>query len=136
MYGYAGAFVLGLFFPYAFTVAPATVSLYMLGEILNPLLIAFIGAIGATISNYLIFRFVRDELLGEMKTISKELHIKVSARVRKSKILKIIIPIIAGLIVASPLPDEIGIALFGAIKYEPRRFVLCSYILSFFLVYW
>jgi len=47
------------------------------------------------------------------------------------KAWKIFVAILAGLIIASPLPDEIGIALLGMIKYKTKYFLLYSFLLNF-----
>lgn len=145
--GYIAAFILGMFFTYALTSIPAVAALYNLGGLLNPLIIAFVGAFGSVVSNYLIFRFVRDRLLNEIKMLSEEISaitkpvtdiflpknllIILWKSISRSRIWKILIPIIAGFIIASPLPDELGVALFGAAKYEPKKFIVCSYFLNF-----
>ena len=146
-FGYVAAFVLGMLFTYALTATPAAAVLYNLGQNLNPLLIAFVGAFGSLISDYLIFRFVRDRLINEIKSLSKEIEkltkpassldftreirIILWKKISRSRTWKIIIPIIAGFIIASPLPDEIGVAIFGAVKFEPKKFLVISYFLNF-----
>jgi uncharacterized membrane protein YdjX (TVP38/TMEM64 family) len=146
-FGYAASFVLGMFFTYALTAIPATAALYNLGENFNPFLIAFIGAFGSVIVDYLIFRFVRDRLMDEIKLLSKEVNdltepvsnlvstkrirVIIWKKIAHSRIWKLLIPVIAGLIIASPLPDEIGVAILGAAKYEPKRFIIISYCLNF-----
>lgn len=146
-FGYLASFVLGMLFTYALTSIPAAAALYNLGENLNPLLIAFIGAFGSVLSDYFIFRFVRDRLMGEIELLSKEINnlteplsnlvttkrmrIIIWKKISRSRIWKLLIPVIAGFIIASPLPDEIGVAIFGAAKYEPRKFLVISYVLNF-----
>ena len=146
-FGYLASFVLGMLFTYALTAIPASAALYNLGENFNPFLIAFIGAFGSVLSDYLIFRFVRDRLMVEIKLLSKEINnlteplsnlittkrirILIWKKISHSKIWKLLIPVFAGFIIASPLPDEIGVALFGATKYEPKKFLLISYSLNF-----
>ena len=146
-FGYVASLILGMLFAYALTAIPATAALYNLGQSLNPLIIAFIGAFGSMIADYLIFRFVRDKLMNEIKLLSEEINqltkpvsnlvfpekIKVIIwkKISRSRIWKTLVPVLAGFIIASPLPDELGVAIFGAANYEPRRFLLISYILNF-----
>ncbi len=146
-FGYATSFVLGMFFTYALTAIPASAALYNLGENFNPFLIAFIGAFGSVLGDYLIFRFVRDRLMNEIKLLSEEVNtlteplsnlvttkrirIIIWKKISHSRIWKLLIPVIAGLIIASPLPDEIGVAILGAAKYEPKKFLIFSYCLNF-----
>lgn len=132
-FGYIGAFISGMLFTYTLTTIPATAALFVLGESLrNPFLIALIGASGSVISDYLIFRFVRDRLLNEMKRTEKEifgknfkLHLNPNGLAVKA------IPILAGLIIASPLPDEIGVALLSASKIHMKKFIQYSFLLNF-----
>jgi hypothetical protein len=136
-----------MLFTYALTTIPATAALYNLGENFNPFLIAFIGAFGSVISDYLIFRFVRDRLMTEIKLLSKEINnlteplsnlvstkrirVVIWKKISHSRIWSLLVPVIAGFIIASPLPDEIGVAIFGAAKYEPKKFMIISYCLNF-----
>lgn len=145
--GYVGSFFTGLFFAYGLTTAPAAVTLFILSENLNPFLIAFTAAFGAVLSDYLIFKFVRDSLVDEIKLLSKEIdnltkpiedllpyqqkRILIWKKVSRSKIWKNLIPVIAGFILASPLPDELGVAIFGAVKYDVKKFIVLSYCLHF-----
>ena len=146
-FGYPASFIAGMLFSYGITTAPATIALFTLGKTLNPFLIAGIGAAGAVISDYIIFRIVRDKLLDEIKLFSKEirnltkpvshlffweeLRVRIWNAVSRSKIWNQIVPLIAGLIIASPLPDEIGVALFCAIKFKPKKFILWAYVFNF-----
>ncbi|MBI2545133.1 MAG: hypothetical protein HYW22_00855 [Candidatus Aenigmarchaeota archaeon] len=146
--GYPASFFGGLLFTYGITTPIATAFLFNLSKDLNPFYVAFIGAFGAVISDYLIFKFVRSKLLKEIKLLSREIEninspilslfkpeqrfiVNLWRDVSKSKIWHSIIPVIAGFIIASPLPDEIGIALFGAIKFPTKNFLFVSYTLNF-----
>lgn len=145
-FGYIGVFVAGMLFSYGMTAAPASTALYMFSKNLDIFLVAVIGGTGAVVSDYLIFRFVRHKLLDEIKLLSEEINnrskpisnllmseqirINIWKRISRSRIWKRLIPVIAGLIIASPLPDELGAALFGATKYDSRKFVLLSYLLN------
>jgi len=118
-----------------------------LGQTLNPFLIAFIGAFGAILSDYLIFRFVRNKLIDEInlfmeeiKSITKpvsnleffeEIRVILWKKISESSVWRVLIPAIAGFIIASPLPDELGVAIFGATKFNPKTFVIICYCLHF-----
>lgn len=131
--GYIGAFISGTFFSYGLTTPPATAATYILGKTLNPFLIAFIGAFGALMSDFLIFRFVRDNLLEELETATRELKIPTEqlGRLKRSKTFLRIAPVIAGFILASPLPDELAAALFALTNYNPKHFAIFSYTSNF-----
>lgn len=146
-FGYPASFVAGMFFTYGLTAPLATVTLVTLSQNLNPIFVALIGAVGSVISDYIIFHFVRNRLLKEIKMLSndvtrltkpisylffwEELRIRLWHSISKSKIWHLMIPVLAGFIIASPLPDEIGVALFGAVKFPIKKFLLVSYTLNF-----
>ncbi|MEM5797720.1 MAG: hypothetical protein QW818_02685 [Candidatus Aenigmatarchaeota archaeon] len=146
-FGYLASFVAGIFFTYGLTAVPATAILFTLGQDLNPFLIAFTGAIGSVISNYFLFIFIRDRLLVEINSLLKEvksltkpvsflffwkeLRIRIWQAISKSKIWQLITPVIGGFIIASPLPNELAAAMFAAVKFEPKKFIIVTYLLSF-----
>ena len=131
-FGYIGSFVAGILFTNTLTVAPATAVIFLLSETSHPVFIALFGSLGALLSDYVIFRFVRERLLGELKSVSKELRVSGMWRIGQKKIIKKFLPVIAGFIILSPLPDELAIALLGSIKYELNKFILYSFVLHFF----
>jgi hypothetical protein len=86
------------------------------------------------IGNYVIFRLVRDRLAQEMASLSKDLKWKMTGihlKVKQSRILKRFLPLVAGLIFASPLPDEIAVAMLGASHYDAKKFLLYSFVFHF-----
>lgn len=123
---YLGIFVAGLFFTSVFTTAPAIV---ILGEfaLASPLwLVAALGALGALIGDLVIFRFVRNDLAGDFTQILSRTarhHLHVLSELR---LFRWLIPFIGALIIASPLPDELGLALLGFSKVPLRFFVPVS----------
>jgi len=137
-FGYIDSFIIGFFFPHGLTVIPATSAFLVLAENLSPLVIALIGAVGAVISDYIIFRFIGDKLILGFEEIAddishslkKEIE-RIKTRAIKSKLFRRFIPIIAGVILASPLPDELVAILFKTAKFEPKKFLIYAYIFHF-----
>src|SRR4051812_37924605 len=64
--GYVGAFLAGILFVLSFTVATAMVILLVLAEKLSPLEIGIIAGLGAVVGDFIIFRFVKDDLSEEV----------------------------------------------------------------------
>ncbi len=124
-YGLAGVFIAGLFFSYGLTTPVSIVVLYAFGSVFNPLAVAAVGAAGAAISDYIIYYFVK-------KNFSREFNTGLKKFGKLSKYLHYLAPVIAGLIIASPLPDELGAAFLGAVKFEKRRFFIFAYFANFF----
>ncbi len=137
-FDYLGSFIVGLFFSYGLTAIPATATFLILSESLNPFIIALIGAMGATIGNYFLFRFIGDRLASAFEEIADDISHslkkdieKIRKKSVKSKAFHRLVPVIAGLIIASPLPDELVAVLFGSVKFEPRKFLIYAFVLHF-----
>ncbi len=122
-----GVLISGALFGYAFTAAPATASLISFTATINPLIVSFIGATGTMIGDLVIFHFFKKGLPKEVRMIIKKSKLE---KLKKSK-FKWIIPGIAGFIIASPLPDEAGIALLGVSHFDSNSFMLLAFVLNF-----
>ena len=126
-FGIIGILISGMLFGYAFTAAPATVSLISFTNYYNPLIISLIGATGTMIGDLLIFNFFKKGLPKGIETIIKKTKIE---KLKKSK-FKWLIPGISGFIIASPLPDEVGISLLGVTKFDTTKFMILAFTLNF-----
>lgn len=127
-----GSFVAGLFFTSIFTTAPAIVALGELGANNSVLLVAIFGALGAMIGDFIIFKFIRDrfsdhiiELLGLNSRKHRFKMLFKSGLMRKASF------IVGGIIIASPLPDELGVSLIGFSKADTKLFAAISLSFNF-----
>ncbi len=128
--GYFGSFLAGIFFVYGFTAAPATAILLILAKEQNIFLAGFIAGFGALLGDLLIFKFIRHSFADEIEELSKE-EIVTAITKKIPPILKnYLLPVIGGFIIASPLPDEIGISILTASTISTRTFSIMSYILN------
>ena len=107
----------------------------MLGSTLNPLYMAIIAAAGAMLADFIIFKIFEHKLshhyglFDKMRLWFRER--KFLNYIKNHRILKYSIPLIGALIIASPLPDELGIAILGASKYNQKKFFLVAFIMNF-----
>lgn len=129
--GYLGAYIAGVLFVSTFTVATGSVILLILAEKLMPLELGLIAGLGAVTGDLLIFRFVRNGLVDDLRSIydivdSKHHFVKLL----HTKYFNWTLPVIGALIIASPLPDELGVSLLGISKIGMSRFVILSYLLN------
>ncbi|TSC67044.1 MAG: Uncharacterized protein CEO19_392 [Parcubacteria group bacterium Gr01-1014_73] len=125
------SFVAGLFFTSIFTTAPAMVALAVLARDFPPFWVAAIGAIGAALVDLLIFRFVRDDLAKDAAGMfTNKVRIKF-IRLFRHGFLKWLLVLFGGVILASPLPDELGLAILGLAKIKNRVLLPLSYIMNF-----
>ena len=132
-YFFAAAFVAGIFFSSTFTVAIATSVFLLLGETHAPLGIALIGALGAILGDTFIFKFLKDDLIADFDYLENQFGggKRIAKRIFHSKLILWFAPIVAAIMIASPIPDEIGLILLAGIKLKYRQFFLISLILNF-----
>lgn len=128
---FLGAFIAGLFFTSAFTTAPAIVILGELAQTIDPWKVAAMGGMGALLADLFIFRFVKDHAAEDMAHLVKKYRLYRVRGVFKSRLVRWFVPFLGALIIASPLPDELGIALMGFAKFPVRIFMLLSFIMNF-----
>jgi len=124
-----GSFVAGLFFTSIFTVAPSVVALGEIAQANSIWLVAFFGGMGAVIGDLVIFSFVRDRFSEHlMQLVGKKDTRAVSRAFFKLKMFRWFTFLIAGIIIASPLPDELGISLLGFSKTRMSLFIPFSFV--------
>lgn len=128
--GYLGAFITGIFFVSTFTVAPAAVVLYRLADRLDPFEIAILAGMGAVLGDYTIFRFLKDRVFEELKPYFKKVEQSEIGRIFKTPYFGWLMPVIGAFIIASPLPDELGIGILGATKMKNWQFIILSFLLN------
>ena len=129
-WGYLGAFIGGFLFVLSFTATIGAIILLILAEKLSPLEISIIAGLGGAIGDFTIFRFIKDGLLEEIKPLLNRLGINRVAKLLNNKYLRWTLPIIGAIIIVSPFPDEIGIALMGLSKVKKYQFVIIAFILD------
>jgi uncharacterized membrane protein YdjX (TVP38/TMEM64 family) len=127
---YLGAFVAGIFYPHGLTVPLSVAVLIAVAKTTNFLIASLLATFGAVIGDYIIFKFVKDRLLEEIEDLLGE-YGQYFKRLKTSKRFKSLIPVLAGFIMASPLPNELASALFGIAEYKTRKFILFSLIFNF-----
>src|SRR3989338_10044240 len=128
--GYFGAFLAGILFVSTFTVATGVVILLVLAKQLSPIEIGIIAGLGAVVGDFTIFRFIKDNLLEEVTPIYNRLGGTHLTAVLHTKYFSWTLPVIEAIIIASPLPDEIGVSLMGIAKMKTYKFLLLSFALN------
>ncbi len=130
-FGYIGAFFAGMLFVSTFTVATGAIILLILAESLSPVEIGIVAGLGAVVGDFAIFRFVKDDLAREIRDIYNKFdsghHLK---KVLHTKYFSWTFPVLGAAIIASPLPDEIGVSLMGISKMSTMKFLLISFLLN------
>lgn len=129
--GFALAFVLGFFFVSIFTVAPAGAALYALAGDHNPYAVALIASAGAVVGDYLLFHFIRDSFFANLKEAIGLGGRRKIEHVFHSQRFHWFFVIAGAIIIASPFPDELGLALLGVSRLSAAKFVPLAFALDF-----
>lgn len=127
-YEYFGGFISGFLYTFGITTPFAIASFLILAEDLNIWILTILGSFGGLLGDCLIYDFAKKEARKTIR-ISKDRKIKLPQI--KSDFIKKLSPLIAGFIIASPIPDEFAAVLFGAEKYRLRDFLILTFIFKF-----
>ncbi len=125
------SFLAGFFFSSMFTTAPAIAILGDLSRTYPIWMVALVGAFGSVIADSVIYRFVRDDLDQDILYIFNLTPHRRLRHIFKTRIFHWLPPLLAGLIIASPLPDELAMAVLGLAKVNKKLFALISFVFSF-----
>ncbi|KKW42843.1 MAG: hypothetical protein UY92_C0003G0049 [Candidatus Magasanikbacteria bacterium GW2011_GWA2_56_11] len=133
-FGYVTSFIAGLMFSSTFTAAPAAFLFVEFGSHLSPLSVALVGGLGAMAGDLIMYRFIKNNLLKELKTLGALLFSTRSRvyleRISRHRVFLWTTPFIASLLIASPLPDELGVALFSLVNFQPKYLSLITFLLN------
>jgi hypothetical protein len=128
--GYFGTFLAGLLYPYALTSAVGTGILLILAKEQSLLLAGVIAGVGALISDIILFFFVKHGFSDEVEKLSKEPVVRTVNRLIPDSVRAYLLGVFASILIASPLPTEMGILLMASIKnMSIKKFIILVYIL-------
>lgn len=126
---FLSSFIAGIFFTSIFTIALSTVALVEIALTNNILEVALFGGAGAVIGDLVIFQFLKKGIAEDVEELIEKERKRLD-RVFNLRLFRFLIPFIGALIIASPFPDEIGLAMMGIVKLEPKYLVPISFVLN------
>ncbi len=110
---FISSFIAGIFFTSVLTTAPAIIALGEIGVHASAWHVAFAGGLGALVGDLLIFRFVRSRLVEHIMRISFSPRARRMGKVLSKGPFRWIPVLLGTILIASPLPDEIGLVMLG-----------------------
>jgi hypothetical protein len=133
--GVLTAFASGILYAFGFT-SPFAVGVFVSLDPGNDFwFAAFAGGLGALFADYAILKFVRFSFRDEFERLkstrpvryaNKEFERRLPEKIKQYALLAM-----AGFVIASPLPDEIGVSLLaGFTRIEEKKFALVSFALN------
>lgn len=131
---YFSVILAGALFSFGFT-TPLAVGAFLTMNPENIILSAILGGFFAMLSDIIIFKLVKFSFIDEFKKIENNFTIKKIEKLIKSnlphKIRIYLLYAITGIIIASPLPDEIGITMLaGLSRVKEKNLAVISFIMN------
>ena len=130
---YLGIFIAGFFFSFGFT-TPFAIGFFLVANPENIFLASLIGGAGSVLADLLIYKMIRFSFLDEFNRLEsthpiKEFNKKIG-RSMSHKIRIHLMYILAGIILASPLPDEVGVTMLAGLSHiKTTALTIISFIL-------
>ena len=136
---YIGMFMAGMLLSFGFS-APFSIGFFITSHPGNILLATLMGGIGAMVGDILIFRTIRLSFMDEFKELN---HAKIIKTIEKAiehnkniLIRHYLLYIFAGILIVTPLPDEIGISMLaGLTTVNQKKLAVISFILHSIAVF-
>jgi len=129
---FIGSFIAGMFFTSIFTTAPAIVALGEIAQLSSSIVpVAIFGSFGALCGDLIIFRFMRDRLGKDIMHLIKNSGNGWLKSVIRLKFFRWLTFFLGALVIASPLPDELGLTMMGFSKTRTSLFIPVSLIFNF-----
>jgi uncharacterized membrane protein YdjX (TVP38/TMEM64 family) len=131
---YLGIFIAGMLFAFGFT-APFSVGFFISLNPSNIWIAGIIGGLGALISDLIIFSTIKISFEDEFKRLrNSKIVVKLTRLIERNLTKKIKVYLMyafAGILIASPLPDEAGITMLaGFTKIKVKALAVISYVLN------
>lgn len=131
---YLSVFLFGTLFSFGFT-TPFAIGYFVTYNPSNIWLAGIVAGLGAMIADLFIFKFVKFSFDDEFKKIKKEkitqeidMEMK---RILGKKIKHYLMYAFAGIIIASPLPDEVGVTMLaGLTNIKPNILAIIGFIFN------
>lgn len=127
---YLGAFLGGVLFVSTFTFGIGTIILTSLSDSFSLVLLAVVAGAGAVFGDLLIFRFVKDRLMEEIAPLFQRFGGDTLSKIFYSHFFSWTLPVLGAIIIASPLPDELGVTLLGIANIKTSKFIGISFALN------
>ncbi len=129
------SFVAGIFFTSTFTIAPASVAIINIAQHAPVPVVATWAALGAMLGDLILFFFIRDRFAEDLRSAIGKRKINHLLHSFHLGFMKWLAPVLGALIIASPLPDELGLSLLGISRIKATVLMPIAYVMNFIGVY-
>ncbi len=124
---FLGGLVSGFLFTSVLTIPLSIAAILEVSSHASPWMVALSGGMGALAGDLLLFSFFNGHVANDMALLTKSHKYDRLKKVFHLKIFRWVIPLVGALIIASPLPDELGLAMMGVAKTRLGVFIPISF---------
>lgn len=125
------SFIAGLFFTSIFTTAPAIAAFGQIAQASQSMLpVVIFGGLGALCGDLIIFRFMRDRLDKDIINLINHSGNNKLRLIFQMKVFRWLTFFLGALVISSPLPDELGLAMMGLSKTKTSILIPISFIFN------
>jgi len=125
------SFISGAFFTSVFTTPFSIVAFADIAKSANIFHMAFFGAWGAVLGDLILFLFIKDNLADDVEYVLKAPGYRKFHSIFKIRMFRWLTPLVGALVIASPLPDELGLAMMGLSRMRTIILIPVSFIMNF-----
>lgn len=124
-------FIAGILFTSVFTTALAIVALGEIAQSSQSVIpVALLGGLGALCGDLIIFRFMRDRLGEDIIHLIGKAKNRRLRHIFQLKFFRRLTFFLGALVIASPLPDELGLTMMGFSKTKTSLFIPVSFVFN------
>ena len=127
-FDFVASFVSGFFFSSGIVTPPAMVAIIESAKFVPMWEITVVGSIGAVCGDLLLFRFMHSRLLEYFLQMSLHPRVIRMARRVAAGPLWWLGPVLGAVVIASPLPDELGLIMMGMSTIRMVQFVPLAFV--------
>jgi len=130
---YLGFFIAGILLAFGFS-APFAIGFFIIAQPGNLFLATLIGGFGGMVGDMSIFKIIKFSFMNEFRELEKTRVIKaIENTIKHNKHILIkhyLLYVFAGILIATPLPDEIGVSMLaGLTTVNPKKLAIISFFL-------
>lgn len=111
----------------SFATSPlAVAAIILISRQESPILVGLLGGLGALAADMLIVRLLRNNASSDISTLATLLRVDKVRKGLKLAHLDFLLTLLGSLIIASPLPDELGLILFSESRLSLKQIAMLS----------
>jgi hypothetical protein len=128
---YLGGFIGGMMLVSSFLAAPAVVLILAVADNVPTFPLVSIATLGSVLGDWLILKFLQDEIAVEMRPLARKLNIKRRLNKLKRSKLRHLVTFLGAFLVMLPTPDELGLSLMGIGHLKRYKILTICFFLDF-----